>query len=51
MRFAIIVWADEGKEGNGQIYGWYEALGTAVNTALNLRQNGSYWHAVVVRMI
>jgi hypothetical protein len=51
VKYAIIVWTDEAKEGNGTVYGWYESLGNAVMTALHLRGNGSFWHAVVVRMV
>jgi hypothetical protein len=54
MRYAVIVFRTESELARGEggtVYGWYEQLGTAVNTALNLRQQGAYWYAVVVKVI
>jgi hypothetical protein len=53
MRYAVIVWRTESEmlTENGQVYGWYESLATAVNTATNLVQSGAFWQAVAVRML
>ena len=53
MKYAVIVWLSESEflTGTGTVYGWYEALATALNTATNLRQDGRYWHTVAVKMV
>jgi hypothetical protein len=52
MKYAVIVWATERdvlEEGKGFVYGWYEALATALNTATDLRR--VYFSAVAVKML
>ncbi len=53
MKYAIVVWMSESEvqSSEGSIYGWYESLATALNTAVNLRQSGKYWQASVVKLI
>lgn len=53
MKYAIVVWAtqDEVNPGVGVVYGWYEALATALNTATNLVQNGYFFKATVVKAL
>ncbi len=53
MKYAIIVWRTESEvsSGNGDVYGWYESLATALNTATNLQQWGTFWKASVVKAL
>jgi hypothetical protein len=53
MKYAIIVWAtkDEVNPGPGVVYGWYESLATAVKTATNLVQFGTFFQATAVKVV
>ncbi len=52
MKYAVIVFRVESDlEGNGTVYGWYEALATACNTAINLQQFGIFFKATVVKVV
>jgi hypothetical protein len=53
MKYAIIVWTKDSEifNGTGDVYGWYESLATATNTAVNIVQNGSFAKAVVVKVL
>lgn len=53
MRFAVIVWRTESEvlNTNGDVYGWYESLATALNTATNLQQFGTFFKATAVKML
>ncbi len=53
MRFAVIIFSTESESliGTGSVYGWYESLATALNTATNLNQSGKYWNAVALKML
>lgn len=52
-RYAIITWLTESDvlTSNGNVYGWYESLSTALNTATNLQQYGTFWKATVVKAL
>jgi len=51
--FAVIVWESPNGFGNlpGNVYLWCESLATALNTATDLMRNGTYFHAVAVKII
>lgn len=53
MKFAIITFKDANEivNGTGTVYGWYESLATALNTATNLRQWNKAFHTTVVRLV
>jgi hypothetical protein len=53
QKYAVIVWTSEDDllNNHGTVYGWYVALATALNTATNLMQHGSFWHAVAVKLL
>lgn len=53
MKYAIIAFSDEAsvKTGNGRVYGWYESLATAINTATNLMQFGTVFQATVMKVV
>jgi hypothetical protein len=52
MKYAVIVWRTESEIGeNGQVYGWYESLATALNTATNLQQHGTFFKATAVKVL
>lgn len=53
MNFAVIVFLTDADilASHGVIYGWYESMATAIATAVNLRQSGSYAHAVAMRTV
>lgn len=52
-KYLVVVWVSLEKvpTENGMIYGWYETLATALNTATNLVQNGSFGHAVALKAV
>jgi hypothetical protein len=53
-KYAVIVWrtqSDFERDDPGAVYGWYEHLGTAINTALDLQRNNLFWHAAVLKTI
>ncbi len=51
-KYAVIVFKTEQHvQGTGEIYGWYESLATALNTATNLQQFGTVFSAVVVKLV
>lgn len=51
QKFAVVVFINEQEvvDSNGSVYGWYESLATALKTATNLIQNGSFFHAVAMK--
>ena len=55
MKYAVIVWYSRSDlitgTSNGIVYGWYESLATALNTATNLNQGGTVWQATAVKML
>jgi hypothetical protein len=57
LQYAVIVWmfeTDVGQDsssGNGVVYGWYESLGWAMNTASDLIRNKTFGHAIAVKML
>lgn len=53
MKYAVIVWRVDSEilTSNGDVYGWYESIGTAVNTAVDLMRQGAFAKAVAVKLI
>jgi len=51
--YAIIYWLTYASIGEtpGNVYGWYEQLGTALNTVADLNRQHKFAHAVVVKAV
>lgn len=53
MKYAILIWMSESEKlvGTGSVYGWYESLGTALNTVVDMRRDNRYWDIQVLKVI
>ena len=53
MEYAIIVFPTQKDmtTGKGTVYGWYESLATALKTCTNLTQQGTFYHAVAMKVL
>lgn len=53
MKYAIIVWVFESDVQNypGIVYSWYEKLSEAVDRAMKLQKDGSFFKATVMKIV